>query len=143
MKRTFLFSLALSMSALLLVGCCDCRKSRKLVRPLQGTEWQLIQIMAREITPADDSFTLMFHSDGTMTGVGDCNRLSATYHTTEKRDLSIENIGSTRRLCPNQEAENEFLDMLDEVTHYEMDADIMLLLSKGRLVGMMKALPAK
>jgi hypothetical protein len=32
--------------------------------------------------------------------------------------------------------------MLDRVTHYEMDADIMILLSNGTLVGMMKALPA-
>ena len=37
---------------------------------------------------------------------------------------------------------NSFFDMLDRVTHYEMDADIMILLSNGTLVGMMKALPA-
>lgn len=120
-------------------SCCNCRQSQKLVRPLAGTEWQLVQLMGREVVAEGESYTLLLHSDGSITGVGDCNRLTARYTTSERRDLSIDDIGSTRRLCENFERENAFLEMLTSVTHYEMDADIMILLSNGRLVGMMKA----
>jgi heat shock protein HslJ len=53
--------------------------------------------------------------------------------------MTIDNLGSTRRLCPNFEQENAFYDMLESVTHYEMDADNMLLLSNGTLVAIMSA----
>ena len=141
MKRAILFSLLISI--LTLSSCCDCRKSRKLVRPLVGTEWRLVQIMAHDVVAEGDSFTLQFHDNGTMTGVGDCNRLSATFTTNADRVLQIENIGSTRRLCPNQEAENQFVDMLDGVTHYEMDATYMLMLSNGTLVAIFEAVPVQ
>jgi heat shock protein HslJ len=106
-----------------------------------GTTWQLVQIMAHDITPENDCYTLLLRSNGTLTGKGDCNVFTATYRMTSSRELSISDIGSTRKLCPDFESENAFFDLLETVTHYEMDADIMLLLSNGTLVGMMKALP--
>ena len=141
MKRTILFSLTLLIASLFVAGCCDCRKRSKLERPLVGTTWQLVQIMARDISPSDDCYTIQFRSNGTVTGKGDCNILTATYRMTSSRELVISNLGSTRRLCPDYESENAFYDLLESITHYEMDADIMLLLSNGTLVGMMKALP--
>jgi len=140
MKRTILFLFIAGFIALLTVGCCNCRQHAKLAKPLVGTDWHLVQIMGCDVHPEGDSFTLLFHADGTITGAGDCNRLTATYTTTESRALSIENLGSTRRLCPNAEAENGYYDMLERVTHYEMDAENMLLLSNGTLVAIMRAL---
>lgn len=139
MKQAILFSITLVLCALIAVGCCACRQRAKLVKPLVGTEWQLLQIMGREVSAEGDSFTLLFHDDGTVTGAGACNRLTATYSTTTSRALKIENLGSTRRYCPNFEAENAYYDMLESVTHYEMDADNMLLLSNGTLVAIMHA----
>lgn len=142
MKRTILFSLTLLLVALFATSCCDCRKRSKLERPLVGTTWQLVQIMAHDVTPDNDCYTLQFRSNGTATGKGDCNVFTAEFRVSSSRELTISNIGSTRRLCPDFQAENAFFDLLERVTHYEMDADIMLLLSNGTLVGMMKALPA-
>ncbi|MBO5732977.1 MAG: META domain-containing protein [Alistipes sp.] len=139
MKRIAIFSILLVAITLLSASCCSCRYSNKLVRPLATTEWKLVQMGGREISAEGDSFTMVFHSDGTITGVCDCNRLTASYTTTPTRDLRIENIGTTRRLCQNHADENEFWEMLSSVTHYEMDADIMILLSNGRVAGMMKA----
>ena len=137
MKRAFLFFVAIFF-LLLSTGCCDCRKRAKLEKPLVGTEWQLVQIMGRDVQAEGDSFTLLMHDNGTMTGMGDCNRITATYTMTPSRALSFENIGSTRMLCPNYEAENNFLDMIEGVTHYVMDADSMILLSNGTLVAIMR-----
>lgn len=140
MKRSILFSLMLIITMALATGCCDCRKRSKLEKPLVGTEWQLVQIMGREVTAAEDSYTILFHDNGTATGAGDCNRFTATFTVTQSRALTIDNLGSTRRYCPNYEAEGEYYDMLEGVTHYEMDADNMLLLSNGTLVAIMHAI---
>ena len=139
MKRATLFSLIILISSLCVVGCCDCRKRSKLEKPLVGTQWQLVQLMAKDVVAEEDSFRLTFMSNGTIAGKGDCNVLSATFQTTPSRSLEIKNLGSTRRLCKNFEQENEFMDMLEGVTHYEMDADHMLFLSNGTLVAILKA----
>ena len=121
-----------------MIGCCDCRKRAKLEKPLVGTEWQLVQIMGREVVAEGDSFTLMLHDNGNVTGQGDCNRFTALYKVTPTRALTIDQIGSTRRFCENYEAENRYFDILEQVTHYEMDAENMLLLSNGVLVAIMR-----
>ena len=139
MKRATLFSLIILISSLCAVGCCDCRKRSKLEKPLVGTQWQLVQLMAKDVVAEEDSFRLTFMSNGTIAGKGDCNVLSATYSMSASRELKISNLGSTRRLCKNYEQENEFMDMLEGVTHYEMDADHMLFLSNGTLVAILKA----
>lgn len=139
MKRATLFSLIILISALAVVGCCDCRKRSKLEKPLVGTQWQLVQLMAKDVVTEEDSFRLTFMSNGTIAGKGDCNMLTATYSMSASRELKISNLGSTRRLCKNYEQENEFMSMLEGVTHYEMDADHMLLLSNGTLVAILRA----
>ena len=139
MKRAILFFSTLLISVLIVSSCCDCRKRSKLEKPLVGTEWQLVQLMGSEVKTEGDSYTIMFHDNGTATGAGDCNRMTATYSISAKRDMKISNLGATRRLCPNFEQENAYFDMLEKVTHYEMDADNMLLLSNGTLVGIMHA----
>ena len=137
MKRLTLFILAIM--AITLTSCCDCRKVAKLQKPLLGTTWQLVQIMGRDIKAEGESYTLMFNEDGSVSGQGDCNRLTAIFKTTEKRALDISQLGSTRRLCPDAEGEQAYFDMLDRVTHYEMDGDMMILLSDGTRVAIMKA----
>ena len=143
MKRTILFSLTLLFCLITAASCCDCRKRSKLEKPLVGTTWQLVQIMGKEVKSEGDSYTILFHNNGTATGAGDCNRFTATYAITPSRALKINNLGSTRRYCENHEAEGAYYDMLEGVTHYEMDGDNMLLLSNGTLVAIMHALPVE
>lgn len=137
MKRTILFFFAILLTALM-TGCCDCRKRAKLEKPLVGTEWQLVQMMGREVSATGDCYTLLLHDNGNVTGQGDCNRFTATYAVTPKRALAFADFGSTRRFCENFEQENRYFDILESVTHYEMDADNMLLLSNGVLVAIMR-----
>ena len=143
MKRTILFSLTLLISVLLVVGCCDCRQRRKLEKPLVGTTWQLVQLMGQEVVATDDSYTLCFSENGTAAGAGDCNRFTATYSVDKTRALDIANLGSTRRYCENHAMESAYYDMLEGITHYEMDGDNMILLRNGTLVGIMNAVESK
>ncbi len=137
MKRTILFLATLLITALMM-GCCDCRKRAKLEKPLVATEWQLVQLMGREVLAEGDSFTLLLHDNGNATGQGDCNRFTATYIVTPTRALTFTDFGYTRVFCENFELENRYFDVIESVTHYEMDADSMLLLSNGVLVAIMR-----
>lgn len=137
MKRTILF-LATVLLTSIMIGCCDCRKRAKLEKPLVGTEWQLVQIMGRDVAPEGDIYTLLLHENGNVSGQGDCNRFTATYTVTPKRALAFADFGSTRRLCEDFDLENRYFDVIESVTHYEMDADNMLLLSNGVLVAIMR-----
>lgn len=143
MKRTILFSLTLLFCLILAASCCNCRKRSKFEKPLVGTTWQLVQIMGKEVKTEGDSYTILFHNNSTATGAGDCNRFTATYAITPSRSLTLSNLGSTRRYCENHVAESAYYDMLEVVTHYEMDGDNMILLSNGTLVAIMHALPVE
>ena len=137
MKRAILFFTTILLTTLM-IGCCDCRKRAKLEKPLVGTEWQLVQIMGRDFVAAGDAFTMLLHDNGNATGQGDCNRFTATYVVTPTRALTFANFGSTRRFCENFEAENRYFDIIGQVTHYEMDAESMLLFSNGVVVAIMR-----
>lgn len=125
--------------ALLMVGCCaPCRTYQKQQRPLEDTEWQLIQLHGRKITPTDENFCLRFTPGGEVQGRGACNRLMGSYTTTKERSLKIGPLASTRMLCRDPH-ESEFFAALEKATHYEMDGPMMLLLSDGDLLAIFQS----
>ena len=130
--------------AALAAGCCKCRSyQKKNRRPLVGTEWQLIQLGGRTIRPAEGSYTVTFLAEGNrLAGVGDCNRLAATYSTDESRALHIGPVAATRMACPEGSDELSFIEALETTTHYDMDGPLLLLLADGELRAVLQALPA-
>ena len=71
--------------------------------------------------------------------VGECNRLTATYTTNAKRELKLEQAGMTRMMCPNQEAEDRFVEMLNKVTRYDMDGNMLMLFAGDELLSVFQA----
>ncbi len=134
----------LAVAAFIFGGCCKCKSyQKKYGRSLVGTEWQLVQLEGQTVTPEKDTFIIKFGNDGSLTGVGACNRLMATYTTTEAGAMSVSRVGSTMMACPNMEQEYKFVKMLSQVTHYQMDGPMMMLLDNGAVVAVLQALPAK
>ena len=133
----------LSVAALVavLVGCCNCRAvQKKNQKPLEGTEWQLVQLGGESIQPVEGKYTIQFFAEeNRFAGVGECNHLTATYSTNEKRDLVLENAGMTRMMCPNQEAEDRFVEMLNKVTRYDMDGQMLMLFADDDLLAVFQA----
>lgn len=138
-----IFYQMLSIAALVavLVGCCNCRAvQKKNQKPLEGTEWQLVQLGGESIQPVEGKYTIQFFAEeNRFAGVGECNHLTATYSTNEKRDLVLENAGMTRMMCPNQEAEDRFVEMLNKVTRYDMDGQMMMLFAENDLLAVFQA----
>lgn len=142
--RIFSHLLVLVSIAALAVGCCACRSyQKKTRRPLVGTEWQLIRLGGKDLSPKAGTYTIVLSEQGTLSGIGACNRITGSYETTESRALKIGSLGMTRMMCPDSKGEQEFVAALETTTHYEMDGPMLLLLSNGELRAVLKALPVQ
>lgn len=137
MKKFFYIVLVVAM-AVVISGCCACRKGKNNL-PLVGTEWHLEKIMERELNISPEQFVFTFGKDGAFGGVGACNRMMGDYTVTEKGGMTFGGVASTRRMCPDAELETRFAQVLESTTHYEIDGDMLLLLSKGELRAVLKA----
>lgn len=131
-------------AALLCASCCPCRSyQKKTRRPLEGTEWQLIQLGGKSVRPEEGTFSLRFDAEKqTASGVGACNRFSGRYTAGERRALRIGPLASTMMACPDMDQERDYTEGLEATTHYDMDGPMLLLLANGELRAVFQAQPA-
>ena len=142
MKKTIFAALVCAM--FLVVGCCACRSAQKNAKPLQGTEWHLVQFEGQDVNLPINSFNLILGQGGEISGVGACNRLLGQYTTTENYGINLGQVGTTMMLCPENEAlEAKFVQMLGGITHYDIDGDKLVLIQQGVIKAILKALPAE
>jgi len=127
--------------AVFAAGCCNCRSyQKKTQRPLEGTEWQLVQLYGEKVIAEEDSFTLLFlPEEGRIAGKGACNRLMGPYQLGDRRALTIGPLAMTRMACPGMDREQRFAQAVETATHYEMDGPMLLLLSDGKLNAVLQA----
>ena len=132
-------------AVVVLVGCCSaCRQRYKNSKPLKGTEWHLIQLEAKDLTLPADSFNLILGEDGSVTGIGACNRLLGRYTVAENYAISLGQVGTTMMLCPeNGELESRFTQVLGVVTHYDIDGNKLMLFCDGAIKAIFEALPKR
>ena len=122
----------------MLAACCPCRKGKNNVA-FVGTQWQLVRLMGRDLAFEGDKFVFAF-KDGEFAGMGACNRFMGQYATTETGALKLEGLATTRMMCPDAALETEFVQVLDRATHYEVDGDMLLILSNGEMQAVLQAI---
>jgi heat shock protein HslJ len=102
----------------------------------------LAQIEGRDVTP-EDNYTIIFAADNTLSGIAECNRLTARYSATIEGDMKISDMGTTRMLCPNEDQERRFIEILSSTTNYKMDGPMLMLISNGELRAIFQAVGAE
>ncbi|MBQ5701763.1 MAG: META domain-containing protein [Alistipes sp.] len=141
MKKSIFAALVCAM--FLVVGCCACRSAQKNAKPLKGTEWHLVQLGGTEMELAADTFTIVIAEDNSLAGIAACNHLLGQVVLAENQAISFGQVGSTMMLCPeNDELEAKFIAMLGGITHYDIDADKLILMQDGVIKAILKAVPA-
>ena len=121
-----------------MVGCCACRKGKNN-KQLVGTEWHLERMMGQEVDIDADQFVFVFSNDGRFSGVGACNRMMGDYSITDKGAIKFGALAGTRMMCPKAHLEAEFTKIIGQATHYEIDAELLLILSNGELQAVLRA----
>lgn len=145
MKRVITFFVLAAVVAAVGFGCCACRKNAKQAKPLIGTEWHLVKLMETDATFAEGKFDIRFiegetPSKGNIQGVGSCNHIIGGEFTVgDKGSLTVGQLGATRMACPELDLEIKFFAALRSTTHYEIDGDVLMLLSDGKLQATLQA----
>lgn len=122
-----------ALSATLMIACTPARFSHRSDKLLVGTEWHLVQLRGEDVSFTSDKFNVVFSEDGSLTGIGACNRFTAPYSATKKQRIDIGTIASTRRFCPDIESEQAMFKELDGATSYKI-TDSTLQLYRGENV---------
>ncbi len=138
MKRFILFTIVASLLAMLCAACCPCRKGKNNLS-LQGREWHLVRMMNHDLQITPEQFVFTFSPDGIFAGLGACNRIFGKYSLGEKRAMHFSNIASTKMMCREAELETAFSKILNQTTHYEVDGDMLMLLSNGDMQAVLQA----
>ena len=121
----------------LVASCCPCRKGKNNL-PLVGTQWQLVRMMGQDYAFDDGKFVFTF-DDGNFSGVGACNHMTGEFTTSTTGALKFQGIASTKMRCPNADLETKFSQVLDRATHYEVDGNLLLILSNGEMQAVLQA----
>ena len=134
--------LVLLVAAAVAVGCCStCRMRVKNAKPLEGTMWHLVKVGGESVSLPADEFNIILN-ENSLGGRGACNSLLGQYATGEKLELRFSSLGSTKMLCPHNEAlEMKFIKILSQTTHYDIDYDMLMLLNKGEIIAVFQAQP--
>ena len=134
--------LVLLVAAAVTIGCCStCRMRVKNAKPLEGTMWHLVKVGGESVSLPADEFNIILNENG-LGGRGACNSLLGQYATGDKLALRFSSLGSTKMLCPHNEAlEMKLIKILSQTTHYDIDYDMLMLLNNGEIIAVFKAQP--
>ena len=124
--RTILAALA---TAFLLAACAP-KKPEPPPKPFIGTKW----VVQLEL-PVKGEQPWMRFGDGRMEGFGGCNRVAARFvqDTVGSRFVAIGRIDRGTRACDqsNQESEARVLEILQAVSSYVINNDLMTMSGSG------------
>ena len=145
MKRLKIATFALALTALV-ASCCPCRKAANTSHSaLLGTEWLLVQMGGRNITEAfgaEGCPRLVLSDDGNFGGYGGCNSMGGAYKMTPNASPSQKNTAgkitfgdafSTKRMCPNDRLEMEYLKTLSACDAYAIEGSKLFLFHNSEL----------
>ena len=132
--------LVMLVVAAMAVSCCaPCRSRAKNAKPLEGTTWHLVKVGGESYTLPADAFNIILN-ENSLGGRGACNSLLGQYATGDKLALRFSHLGSTKMLCPENEAlEVKLLQILSQTTHYDIDYDMLMLMQNGEILAIFKA----
>lgn len=129
--------------AVIITACCPCRRQTNAI-PLTGTLWSLTQLNGERVD--SKNFNMTLGTDGSITGIGDCNRFSGTFSNNPKGytkgEITVnQNLVSTRMMCVNQPLEDGFMKMLVAVDSWHIDGDRLMLIKGGDVLAIFEIAP--
>jgi heat shock protein HslJ len=110
-----------------------------LLPPLANSKWRLVATetgsMSNSVT--NDKVTLVFGTNGKISGFGGCNTYGGNY--VQKRDrLTLSNLTFTERAClPANDEESKFFEVLGKVDRFDVDTSktqLTLSYPQGKLI---------
>ncbi len=129
-KQILKYSLVLIIG-ISFVGCSVLKNNKKIEnKPLIGTVWNVVKINKTEIPAIGNTPYILFSETGNYNGSTGCNKFFGTFFL-NKKTISMENSGATKKMCANMEIERQFLSAIKkEINYYTIQADTLVLYEK-------------
>jgi len=90
---------------------------------LEGKRWDLMEMNGVAVTlPAESKgINLTFEGQSNTFGGGaGCNQCNGMYTTGEENMIRLHKMAVTEMSCPEMTLEQQYLEMMDKVTHYKL-----------------------
>lgn len=124
--------LALLFTAAL--GSCSIMNQQADFTNLGGSQWKLISIDGSPMSLGDNAILNFDEKENKINGVAACNKFSADYEMLRKA-VKFGSIVSTKMYCEGKmDEENKIISNLQNVTRYEVKANMLYLYSQDQLL---------
>lgn len=146
MKKSLCQIFTIALLFALATSCCPCRRASGVSHAaLKTTVWNLVQIEGRNVAGElveEASPRIVFDQEGTFGGYAGCNSMGGSYKMTpsealSQRDvageISLSGLYSTKRYCPNDRLEMQFMKLLSEVDSFTIEQNRLFLFSGGEM----------
>lgn len=121
----------LTISAL---GSCSIINQQADYTDLGGSQWKLISIEGSPMSLGDNAILTFDEKENKINGVAACNKFSADYEMLRKA-VKFGSIVSTKMYCEGKmDEENKIISNLQNVTRYEVKANMLYLYSQDQLL---------
>lgn len=116
------------------LGSCSIMNQQADYTDLGGSQWKLISIDGSPISLGDNAILTFDEKDSKINGVAACNKFSADYEMLRKA-LKFGSLISTKMYCEGKmDEENKIISNLQNVTRYEVKANMLYLYSQDQLL---------
>ncbi len=125
--------LFIALMAAVLAGCCYCQKYARLYgRPLEKTNWELIQVDGRQ--PQTD-YVLILSKSGELTLTAPNSQVTGKYRANNDGVMVIDNLAQNG-IPADAELQGHIVEMLPKTTNYKMDGLFLMMIRNGEVWAM-------
>ncbi|GAA4352630.1 hypothetical protein GCM10023185_12520 [Hymenobacter saemangeumensis] len=106
------------------------------VAPLLNTQWALHKLGGQPVGPTkQERFLYLSRNEGRAEGRAGCNQFGGPFTVLAEGELRLGPLGTTRKACPDLQAEGLFLQALNQTQRYRVRGDTLLLLAQEDSLG--------
>jgi putative lipoprotein len=125
MINKLILSASIAVSTLF-VGCTTPNNNHA-IKPnvsLTNTYFKALSLNGAKAEVFEREAHIKFEEKGVMNGYLGCNGFFGSFKTQDK-NISFENVGSTKMMCPNMKTEDAFANVLQNTKTYEIKGETL------------------
>ena len=125
MKNKLILSTSIAASVFFLG--CTTPNNNHVIKPnvsLTNTYFKALSLNGAKAEVFGKEAYIRFDTKDSITGYLGCNSFFGSF-TTQDKNISFENVGSTKMMCPNMKTEDAFANVLQNTKTYEIKGETL------------------
>lgn len=125
MKNKLILSTSIAASVFFLG--CTTPNTNETIKPnvsLTNTYFKALSLNGAKAEVFGKEAYIRFDTKDSITGYLGCNSFFGSF-TTQDKNISFENVGSTKMMCPNMKTEDAFANVLQNTKTYEIKGETL------------------